>query len=247
MDFDMIRYEVRGKVAVITYDRQDVRNAWDVAMYKEITTAIERANADESVGAIVFTHVGPVYCSGTNLKAVQKRPSIGMVSMAPDVGWIHLLQRSKPSIAAVHGAAIGLGVTQLLPMDIRMGATTSTYAFPFLSLGLMPELGATSLLARLVGHGRARDLCLSAAKLDAAQAERIGLITRAHPAETLLDEAIALGERIAGFPALQVGLTRQMLTDNAMEGDLNQVLTRETAAFTQMRLAIKTQRAASTE
>jgi len=248
----MIRYEVRGKVAVITYDRQAVRNAWDVPMYREVTRAVEQANADEAVGAIVFTHAGAVFCSGTNMKAAPeppdengRRPTIGTVSMAPDVGWIHLLQRSKPSIAAVRGAAIGLGVTQLLPMDIRMGSTESTYAFPFLSLGLMPELGATALLARLVGHGRARDLCLSAARIDAAEAERIGLITRVHPPEALLDAALALGERIASFPPLQVRLTRQMLAANAMESDINQVLSRETEAFVQMRRAARQRDAAS--
>ncbi|MDO8277090.1 MAG: enoyl-CoA hydratase/isomerase family protein [Burkholderiaceae bacterium] len=252
VDFRMIRYELRGKVAVITYDRQDVRNAWDIPMYREVTAAVERANADTSVGAIVFTHEGPVFCAGTNMKAAPeppddtgRRPNIGTVSMAPDVGWIHLLARSKPSIAAVHGAAIGLGVTQLLPMDIRMGSSASTYSLPFLALGFMPELGATALLARLVGHGRARDLCLSAAKLDAAEAERIGLITRVHAPEVLLDEALALGERIAGFPQLQVRLTRQMLQDNAMEADINQVLTRESDAFVQMRRALKAQAAAS--
>lgn len=246
MDFTTLRYEVRGHVALITYDRQEVRNAWDVPMYREVTRAVEQANADESVGAIVFTHAGPIYCAGTNMKAVPeapdesgRRPNIGTVSMAPDTGWIHLLERSKPSIAAVHGAAIGLGVTQLLPMDIRMGSTASTYAFPFLSLGLMPELGSTALLARLVGEGRARDLCLSAARIDAAEALRIGLVTRTAAPETLLDQALALGECIAGFPRLQVRLTRELLSANAMEADTNRVVAREAEAFVTMRRAMK--------
>ncbi|MGE4243475.1 enoyl-CoA hydratase/isomerase family protein [Ramlibacter sp.] len=250
--FRFLRYEVRGKVAVITYDHQEVRNAWDVAMYREIEQAVARANEDAAVGAIVFTHAGPVYCAGTNLKAKAAAPrldaagrpeTIGSVSMAQDTGWIHLLARSKPSIAAVQGAAIGLGVTQLLPMDVRMGSTASTYSFPFLSLGFMPELGSTALLARLVGNGRARDLILSAATIDADEALRIGLLTRVSPPETLLDDAVALGERIAGFGALQVRLTRDLLAANAAEADANAFLARERDAFAALRQTLKAERA----
>lgn len=242
----MLRYEVRGRVALLTFDRPEVRNAWDVPMYRAIEAALTRANADPAVGALVFTNTGKVYCSGTNLKAAPeprgadgKVPTIGSLTMAPEVGWAHLLRASKPSIAAVNGAAIGLGVTQLLPMDVRMGATTSTYAFPFLAIGRMPELGSTALLGRLVGEGRARDLCLSAATIDAAEALRIGLITRVHAPDALLDAALALGERIAGWAPLPLRLTRQMFDDNVMQDDFNQVLRRETAAFDELRRSLR--------
>lgn len=141
-------------------------------------------------------------------------------------------------------SCIGLGVTQILPMDIRIGGASSTYRFPFLSLGLMPELGCTALLPRLVGYGRAVDLCLSAASVTAQEAERIGLITRVIPDETLLDEAVALGERIAGFPALQVGLTRDLLRTNLLESDVNLVLRRETDAFITMFKTARAKKAA---
>src|SRR4051794_39822302 len=127
-NYKTIRYERIGKVAVITYDHQARRNAWSVPMYREVVAAIERANADETAGAIVVTHEGPTYCAGSDFKPppeidpVTGRPiNIAMASMALDHSWLHLLARSKPTVCAIRGAAIGLGVTQILPFDIRVG------------------------------------------------------------------------------------------------------------------------------
>src|SRR5690606_23632514 len=152
--------------------------------------------------AIVITHEGPVYCAGTDFKATPeppdpktgRSPNIAMVSMAQDDSWLHLLARSKPSIGAIRGAAIGLGVTQILPFDIRIGGEGSTYAFPFLRLGTMPELGCTALLPRLVGYGRAVQICLTAATLDAKKAESVGLIAEVVPDDKVLERAIEVGE-----------------------------------------------------
>jgi len=165
--------------------------------------------------------------------------------MMQDSGWIHLLARSKPMIGAVHGAAIGLGVTQLLPMDIRIGGESSTWSFPFLSLGFMPELGCTALLPRLVGHGRALDICLTSQKLGAAEAKEIGLISRVVPDDQVLDEAVAVGETLASVPKLQMRLTRGLFAANALEPDTNAYLQRETDAFIDMLRAAKRAREAA--
>jgi 2-(1,2-epoxy-1,2-dihydrophenyl)acetyl-CoA isomerase len=247
--FETIRYDQRGKVALIIYDRQERRNAWSVPMYREVVIAIEQANADAGVGAIVLTNDGPVFCAGVDFKAppepveaaTGRSPTVASLSMAPDDSWLHLMARSKPMIAAVNGAAIGAGVTQILAADIRMGSESSTYSFPFVSLGLMPEIGATALLSRLVGFGRALDICMTAARLDAAEALRIGLVTRVAPDDQLVDEAVALGERMAAFPSLQVKLTKDLIHANAVEADANTLLGRETQAFITM---WRTQRAA---
>ena len=246
MTYDHIRYEKRGAVAVITYDKQERRNAWSPPLYRETERAIETANADDAIGAIVLTHEGPIFCAGTDFKAgpevdpdTGKKLNIAQICMMQDTGWIHLLARSKPMIGAVHGAAIGLGVTQLLPMDIRIGGESSTWSFPFLSLGYMPELGCTALLPRLVGYGRALDICLTSQKLTAQEAKDIGLITRVVPDEQLLDEAIKVGETLAAAPRLQMRLTRELFQKNALEPDTNAYLRRETDAFIEMLRAIK--------
>jgi 2-(1,2-epoxy-1,2-dihydrophenyl)acetyl-CoA isomerase len=244
--YENIRYEVRGRVAVITYDRQARRNALDVPMYREIVAAVEAANADAGVGAIVLTNAGPVFCAGSDFKAEPQprdpatgiRPTVATLGMAEDTSWLHLLRRSKPSIAAIAGSAIGLGITHALAADIRLGAQTSTYGFPFLARGTMPEFGCTALLPQLVGYGRALMLCLASSTIDAAEAERIGLIAGVAPDAELLDQALALGEKIAGYDAVPLGLTRGMFHANLDDQALNAVLRREREAFiTQFRIA----------
>jgi enoyl-CoA hydratase/carnithine racemase len=246
MHYDNIRYETQGPVAVITYDKQERRNAWSPPLYRETVDAIGQANADPAVGAIVLTHDGPIYCAGTDFKAGPEiDPATGNTLNMQDNSWIHILGRSKPMIGAVHGAAIGLGVTQLLPMDIRIGGESSTFSFPFLSLGFMPELGCTALLPRLVGYGRALDICLSSKTLCAAEAKEIGLISRIVPDGEVLQEAVAIGEMLAKVPKLQMRLTRELFRMNSAEQDPNAYLRRETDAFVEMLRAAKPAQAAT--
>lgn len=238
----MLRYEVRERVAIITYDRPERRNAWSLGMYREVVGALEAANADDAIGAIVFTHEGATYCAGTDFKdgphekdpVTGIRPTVATEGMALDTSWLHHLGRSKPTIAAISGAAIGVGVTQILPMDLRIGGASSTYSFPFLPLGFMPEFGCTAFLPRLVGYGRAVDICLTGGKLDAEEAANVGLITRLVPNAEVLDRAVELGARIAGFPRLQVRLTKSLMAENALEHDPNTILKREADAFVTM-------------
>lgn len=252
MAYEMIRYEERGRVALLTYDNQARRNAWAVPMYREIVAAIEAANEDDGIGAIVITNDGPIFCAGSDFKAAPEPrdpvtgrvPTIATLSMADDDGWLHLLARSKPVIAAVNGAAIGLGATQILAADIRVGARSSSYSFPFLKLATMPECGATALLPQLVGFGRAMDLILTSAKIDAEEALRIGLITRIFPDESFVDDAVALAATMAEYPPLQVELTKSMLHGNALEGDKNALLKRERDAFIALFRAQKAAQAA---
>ncbi len=234
-----VLYEERGAVAVITYNRPETRNAWNVQMTRAVMAAVERANGSNAVGAMVITAGGPVFCSGVDLKAKPEpkdpktgiRPRTSTIGMAHDKSWLHLLARSKPSIVAINGPAIGLGVTHTLAADIRIGAASSSYSFAFLARGTMPEFGCTALLPRLVGYGRAVDICLTAQTLTATEALEVGLITRIAADDELLQQALAIGERLAGFPALAMGLTRQMLQANATESDLNALLKTERDAF----------------
>jgi enoyl-CoA hydratase/carnithine racemase len=248
---EMVLYERRGAVALITYNRVDKRNAWSVPMYREVVRRVEQANADAEVGAIVITNNGTVYCAGADFKAppepkdpvTGRSPNVGSVSMAQDNSWLHLLAKSKPNIIAVQGAAIGLGTTQILAADMRIGGESSTYSFPFLKLGVMPELGCSALLPRLVGFGRALDLCLRSSKIDAAEAYRIGLITQVVPDAELVDVAVALAAEMARYPAMQVRLTKGMFYANATESDMNRMLATETQAFVDMMRGLKAAKA----
>jgi enoyl-CoA hydratase/carnithine racemase len=248
-------YEEVGDVAVITYDRPERRNALSFGMYRAIETAIEKANASEAVGAIVITHTGPIFCSGIDLKAPPEpkdpetgiRPSVAVNGMANDTSWVHLLQRSKPTVIALNGPAVGLGATHALAADMRIGAKGAGFTFPFLERGTMPEFGATALLPRIVGFAAAMELCLTNAKLDAQQSLARGLLSRVTEGETAREEAIELASAIAKLPRLQVRLTRQMLHDNFAETDWNTVMTNEREAFITMIRAMRAAKAAEAD
>jgi enoyl-CoA hydratase/carnithine racemase len=247
-----VRYEEAGKVAVITYDRPERRNALSVGTYRSMVTAIERANASDTIGAIVIAHTGPIFCAGIDLKAAPepKDPATGMrdtvatLGMADDTSWIHLLQRSKPTVVALNGAAVGLGATHILAADLRIGTRAASFSFPFLARGTMPEFGFSALLPRMVGFTTAMEICLTNANLDAQTSLAKGLLNRISEGESAVPDAIALAAQLAELPQLQVRLTRQLLHDNAAEADWNAVLTRERQAFVTMFRAMKAARTA---
>ncbi len=247
-----LHYEEQANVAVITYDRPDCRNAMNNQTYRELVAAVERANSSEAVGAIVLTHNGPVFCSGIDLKAQPEekdpvtgiRPTVATMGMANDTSWVHLMKRSKPTVAALNGAAIGLGATHVLAVDIRIGSPTASFSFPFLTRGSMPEFGFSALLPQIVGFGAAIEMCLTSAKLDAPASFVKGLLTRLTDADDALPEAIALASEIGKHSLLQVSLTRQLIYDNAGESDWNTIMTREREAFIQLFRANRAERLA---
>lgn len=244
---DMILYETHGPVALIALNRPERRNALNVPLIRKLLELVREANADPAIGAIVLTAEGSIYSAGADIKAppepkdeTGRRPNPGSLTMGKDGNnWPMLMQRSKPVICAVNGPAIGMGVTHILSADIRIAAESATFNFPFLKLGAMPEVGATGLLPRLVGFGRALDLCLRSATIDVREAERIGLITGVYPDAELRAAAIALATQIASYPALQVKLTKSMFYDNAGESSTEMITTRESRAFVEMLANLK--------
>jgi enoyl-CoA hydratase/carnithine racemase len=246
----LLTYGVDGDVAVITYDRSESRNALSVPMYRVLVEAVKRANADPQVGAIVITHNGPVFCAGVDFKAPPEpkdpvtgiRPTVAVLGMAEGDSWIHLMQQSKPSVVAINGLAVGLGVTHILACDLRIGSPNAAMSFAFLERGTMPEFGCSALLPRMIGFAAAMEVCITSAKLDARACLARGLISRIVPEETLYRAAVELASSLAKIPPLQMRLTRQMLHQNAVEPDVNRVLERERDAFVEM---FRAQRAAS--
>jgi len=242
-----LRYERSGKVALISYDRPAAHNAWSVACVQATLAALERANADAEVGAIVLTGEGATFCSGADLKEERQfDPDTGR-RLTPatftmgrgERNWISVMARSKPVIVAINGPAIGIGATHILAADIRIAAESASFSFPFLRLGAMPECGSSALLPRLVGAGRALDLVLRSATVSAREALAMGLVTAVHPDNELRGAALALAEQIASLPALQVKLTRRMLQDNAAATDAGAIMRTENNAFVEMLQALK--------
>jgi enoyl-CoA hydratase/carnithine racemase len=239
VDYTQISVTREGPIAVVTLNRPEKLNAWTPTMAEEQVHAIEQANADPAVGAIVITGAGRGFCAGADMEATfQTRLSGtdpgndtagGMGGMPRGLDWVALLRRSKPIVCAVNGAAVGIGVTMCLPADQIIASTAAKFGMFFIKMGLVPELGSTRLLAARVGFGRASDMCLSGRLVGADEAHAIGLADQLVAPEALMERALATANSYAVNPDLQLHMVKQLLTDNLDEGDLAAAQRRESA------------------
>ena len=147
--------------------------------------------------------------------------------MPSGLDWVGLMRDSKPLIAAVNGAAVGIGMTMILPFDVIVASERAKFGMLFIKVGLVPELASTRLLAQRIGFGRASEMCLTGRLCDGADAHRMGLADRLTPAEELLDTALDLAGEIASNPHPQLRMIKRLLTENAVETDLHLVQQRE--------------------
>ena len=198
--YQNILYESDGGIATITLNRPEKLNAYTLAMGDEVVDAFARIRADASVRVALLTGAGRGFCAGVDLEALKAHQTQPAVAGAPRLGEEDFLRKlplelaafPKPVIVAINGAAIGVGVTMTLPCDIRIAADTAKLGLTFAKLGLLPGLGSTHLLPRLVGMAKALELVLTARVISAAEAAEIGLVNRVVPAAALLDEARAM-------------------------------------------------------
>src|SRR4051794_11915912 len=237
MEYEQIRSERRGEGQLVTLHRPDRLNAWTPRMAEELADAFTAANDDADVGAIVVTGEGRGVCAGADMEATFSvriagdDPGVntagGQGGMPAGLDWVQLCRDSKPLIAAVNGAAVGIGMTMILPFDVLIAAEPARFGMFFIKVGLVPELASTQLLVQRVGFGHASELCLSGRLWSADEAPATGLVQRVVPADRLLDAALDIAGTIAANPAPQLQMIKQLLTLNAVDGDLRQVQRRE--------------------
>jgi enoyl-CoA hydratase/carnithine racemase len=237
MEYEQIRSERRGEVQLVTLNRPDRLNAWTPRMAEELADAFTVANRDADVGAIVVTGEGRGFCAGADMEATFSvriaggdpgaNTADGQGGMPAGLDWVQLCRDSKPLIAAVNGAAVGIGMTMILPFDVLLAAEPARFGMFFIKVGLVPELASTHLLVQRIGFGNASEMCLSGRLWSSSEALDAGLVQRVFASEYLIDEAIGLATTIAANPAPQLRMIKQLLTDNAAEGDLREVQRRE--------------------
>lgn len=212
---ETLRLEREAGVAVLMLSRPAVRNAMnDTMLMEELPAAIAELRADDSVRAVVLTGDGQDFCAGADLVEnsgwSQTDPAAAAEfvrrSCEPAVRWAQL---QKPTIAAVNGAAVGAGAGLAVACDLRVCSSTGSFRTPFVSFGIVPDFGLTYFLPRIVGYGRALDILTTCRKIDAAEAERIGLVDRI--ADPALEGALELARAIAKMPAAAVRATRRNL------------------------------------
>ena len=205
MTFDQIRYEVGGGVATITLHRPEKLNAYTTEMGDEVVAAFAAARDDAAVRAVILTGAGRAFCAGVDLDHLKAHMAGGNASTKTKLGEedflrklpLDLLTYPKPVIAAVNGPAIGVGVTMILPCDVRIAAESAKFGATFAKLGLLPGLGSTHLLPKLIGMARALELVLTARVILAPEAAAIGLVNRVVPGDSLLPEARAMAAMMA--------------------------------------------------
>ena len=239
MTYNTLLWEVEDRVLTLTLNRPDQLNSFTVEMAHELIAAFERASEDDGVGAVVVTGAGRAFCAGMDLSAdgnvfgLDESQTPTMADMhdrlddpvirdgVRDTGGrvtLAIFNCKKPVIAAINGAAVGIGATMTLAMDIRMVSEKARIGFVFGKLGIVPEACSSWFLPRLVGPQQALEWVLSAEIFDAAEALRGGLARSVHAPDTLVADAQALARKfITGRSPVAVALARQMLLRNAAQ------------------------------
>jgi 2-(1,2-epoxy-1,2-dihydrophenyl)acetyl-CoA isomerase len=230
--YEQILTETRGRVGIIRLNRPAKLNAWTSRMGEEILDQIARWNDDPDIGAIVITGEGRAFCAGADVggfaeRMERNRQGDGEPRRRGGSSIPQFLRRSKPTIAAINGYAVGVGLTLILPCDVRIAADTAKLSIRFIKMGLIPELGSTRLLAQIVGLGHATDMCLTGRMVEADEALRMGLVSQVVPSDQLMEAALAKAEEIANNPTAAVMMIKELLARNPTEPDLEAVMERE--------------------
>lgn len=202
--YQHILLEIADHIATVTLNRPDKLNAYTVDMGEEIVDAFERIRDNDDARVVILTGAGRGFCAGVDLDHLQEHAS-GAPIDGPRLGEerlvrefpLTLLNYPKPVIAAINGHAIGVGVTMVLPCDIRLSASSAKLGLTFTKMGILPGLGSTFLLPRLVGHAMAAELVLGAGVIEASKAFEIGLVNRVVAPDQLMPLAREMAATMA--------------------------------------------------
>jgi enoyl-CoA hydratase len=204
--------ETRGPVALMTLNRPKAFNALSDALMDELSQALDAVEADESIRAIVLTGGEKVFAAGADIKGMKDYSYMDAYKgNFITRNWERTSRCRKPVIAAVAGYALGGGCELAMMCDFILAADTAKFGQPEIKLGILPGAGGTQRLTRLIGKSKAMDLCLTGRMMDAAEAERAGLVSRIVPVAELIEEAVKTAETIAGHSLPAVMMTKECI------------------------------------
>jgi enoyl-CoA hydratase len=207
MTYENILVEKRGAVGIVTLHRPQALNALCAALIQDLGAALDDMEADEAIRAIVLTGSEKAFAAGADIKEMASKTYMDVyLSDFITKGWQRVTTCRKPIIAAVAGYALGGGCEMAMMCDFIIAADTAKFGQPEITIGTIPGSGGTQRLTRFVGKSKAMDMCLTGRMMDAAEAERSGLVSRVVPAAELLAEAVKAAEKIASFslPAVMI-------------------------------------------
>lgn len=211
MAYETIIVETRGKVGLITLNRPQALNALNAALLGEVNRALDAFEADREVGCIVITGSEKAFAAGADIKEMACLTYPQIYSDDQFGGWDRVANRRKPMIAAVAGFALGGGCEFAMMCDFIIAAENAKFGQPEIKLGVMPGMGGTQRLTRLIGRAKAMEMCLTGRMMGAEEAERSGLVARVVPTADLLAEALKTAETIASMSQPIVMMTKESI------------------------------------
>jgi 2-(1,2-epoxy-1,2-dihydrophenyl)acetyl-CoA isomerase len=239
MAYATILLEKKEKIITVTFNRPEKMNALNEQMAEELVKCLEDLHQEKDAQVVIFTGAGKAFLAGADLRErfipkIEQRKQ----GLLKDPTWefsergaLALSRLRQVTIAAVNGAAAGLGSTLALACDIRVASSAARFTFPFLRLGILPEFGSTYYLPRLVGMGKACELVFTGETIDAQEAKEIGLINKIFPPEKLMEETYALAKKIAQMPPVALAISKRALYQGLRAPDLASQLQYEALAL----------------
>ncbi|HEX8553928.1 MAG TPA: enoyl-CoA hydratase [Sphingomonas sp.] len=211
MTYETILVEQRGRVTLVTLNRPQALNALNAQLLADLLAAMRAFDADADQGCAVITGSGKAFAAGADIKEMQAQGFADMYAADFFAGWDVFTRTRKPVIAAVAGFALGGGCELAMMCDFILAADTARFGQPEIKLGVTPGMGGSQRLTRAVGKAKAMEMCLTGRMIDAAEAERAGLVARVVPADDLVEEAVRTASAIAAMAPLAVLANKEMV------------------------------------
>ncbi|MGP9821888.1 enoyl-CoA hydratase [Salinarimonas sp. NSM] len=229
-EYETILTETRGKVGLVTLNRPQALNALNSTLIAELNEALDRWERDPGIGCIVITGSEKAFAAGADIKEMSglSYPQTYLDDFI--TAWDKVAARRKPIVAAVSGFALGGGCELAMMCDFILASETAKFGQPEIKLGVMPGAGGTQRLTRFVGKAKAMEMCLTGRMMDAAEAERAGLVSRVLPVDQLLDEALKVATAIADM-SLPIALMTKESVNRAYETTLAEGIRFERRVF----------------
>ncbi len=228
-DWETLRCRPHGAVAVLTLHRPEALNTMNLRMREELYECVTEIRDDRSIRAVVITGAGEAFSAGGDMNDFVGRSPEQMHELMRERShrWFRALwELPLPTVAALNGVAAGGGANLVLACDLVLASERARLGETFMRVGLMPDLAGLFMLPRTIGLHQAKALCLTAEVIDAPRLKELGIAYAVVPADALLDEAVALGTRLAELPASAYAATKQLL-NGSFEMTIDQVLTQE--------------------
>ena len=207
--YEYIKAEVKGNAGLITLNRPKALNALCDGLLDDVIHAARVFDKDDNIGAIVITGSEKAFAAGADIKEMSKRTYVQCYNNNQFENWTDITKLSKPTIAAVSGFALGGGCELAMMCDIMIAAENAKFGQPEITLGVIPGCGGTQRLLRAIGKSKAMEMVLTGRMIDAAQAERDGLVCKVVPNDKLLDSALEMANKIASFSRPAVAMAKE--------------------------------------